>query len=133
MKKFLFLPFLIITFFFFGCSSTGTGSTVVTDIENALLTSENVLQQLNTGVQTVAPTLSTLLTMTHNQGDATAVNNVASESAALTPALTALLGSVQTAISSSTTPSAQVAAVNVALSPATASAIVAPIAAATSN
>ena len=113
-----------------GCASNGSLTpTAATDIQNALLTSENVLQQLNTGLQTAAPSIDTLLTLTHNQGDASAVNNVVAESAAAAPALNALLATVNAAIKSSSTPQAQVAAVNAALSPTTAAAIVAPIAA----
>lgn len=117
----------------FGCATTSTGASATstsTKIQNALLTASNVLQQLNDGLQTAAPTVDALLTLTHNQGDAAAVNNVASESAAFTPALQALLATLNTAIKSSTTPTAQIAAVNTALSPATTSVIVAPIAAA---
>jgi hypothetical protein len=128
----------------FALSSCGTTSTTTTTtappaalpttstaakVQSALLTIDNVLQQLNTGVQTAAPTIEAILTMTHNQGDATAVNKVAVDSAAATPAITALLNSVQTAIAASTTPAQQIAAVNAATSPQTAAAIVAPIAA----
>lgn len=131
--KSLVIPILA-AFCLFGCATNG-GSTnsTVTDVQNGLNTVAHVLQQLNTGLQTAAPTVSALLTLTHNQGDAAAVNSVASESAAFTPALQTLLTSVQTAIASSTTPTAQIAAVNTALSPATVSAIVAPIATATST
>jgi hypothetical protein len=101
-----------------------------TQIENGLLTAENILQQFNTGLQTVAPTVDTILTLTHNQGDAAAVNNVATQSAAMTPALTTLLSAVNTAIKASTPGASQIAAVNAALSPATAAAIAAPVAAA---
>lgn len=115
-------------------TSTGTTAAVPTSttaqkVQNALLTVDNVLQQLNTGVQTAAPTVEAILTMTHNQGDATAVNKVAADSAAATPAITALLNSVQAAIAASQTPAQQIAAVNAATSPQTAAAIVAPIAA----
>lgn len=137
--KHLILAFLLAVspLAFYGCASFGTFTPAASaDIQNALLTSENVLQQLNTGLQTAAPSIDAILTMTHNQGDAAAVNNVIAQSAAATPALTALLANLNTAIKAAPTGPAQVAAVNAALSPATVAAIVAPIdaaAATTSN
>lgn len=143
--KFIFLDFvapaLLIGAFIFsissaftGCAtSSGTTTTTAAKIQSALSTAANVLQQFNTGLQTAAPTIDALLAATHNQGDAEAVNNVATQSAAFTPALQALLATVQAAISASQSPAAQQAAVNAALSPASVAAIVAPISAATSN
>lgn len=120
-----------------GCISDGTLTPAVTSdaakVESALGTVANVLQQFNTGLQTAAPTIDALLTVTHNQGDADYVNNVVATTAAATPALTTLLANVQTAIKTATTPAAQIAAVNAALSPASISAVVAPIAAAGSS
>ena len=120
-----------------GTSSTTTGTTpaatptTAQKIQAALLTTANVLQQSNTGLQKTAPTIEAVLTQTHNQGDAQAVNQVATESAAFTPALANLLNLVATAIAAAPTPAAQVAAVNTALSPASVAAIVAPIQTAT--
>lgn len=117
-----------------GCASNGTltpaAQTDASNVENALLTAANVLQQLNTGLQTAAPTVETLLTLTHNQGDAQSVNNIVATTAAATPALTTLLANVQTAIKAATTPASQIAAVNAATTPAAIAQIVAPIAAA---
>jgi len=116
----------------FGCASNGTVSTTASsNIQNALLTTANVIQELNTGVQDVAPTVSKILTMTHNQGDAAAVNNVINDSAAGQAALTTLLANVSTAIASASTPAQQQAAISAAVSPTAVAAIVAPIAAGT--
>ena len=149
IKSYKFLPLSILcSLVLFGCApnqSTGSSTLPVavapaaptvstaTKVQNALLTVDNVLQQLNTGVQTAAPTIEAILTMTHNQGDASAVNQVAVDSAAATPAIAALLNTVQVAIASSTTPAAQIAAVNAATSPQTAAAITSPITPATGS
>ena len=132
MKKHL-LVTLLSCMALVGCAtSSGTSSTTSTaaKVQSALLTVSNVIQQLNTGLQVAAPTVNAILTLTHNQGDASAVNQVAQDSAAFTPALQSLLNTVQTAIASSQTPAQQIAAVNAAVSPQTVSAIVAPITAA---
>jgi len=117
-----------------GCAAGGgltpAAQTDVTNVETALNTVANVLQQANTGFQTAAPTLETILTLTHNQGDAAAVNDLAVQTKAVTPAITTLLNQVNTAIASATTPAAQQAAVNTALSQSSVGAIVNTVAAA---
>jgi hypothetical protein len=125
MKKFLLIAPLAL--FFTGCTSTGGISpTADTDLQNALLTVANVVQQLNTGVQTIGPSVSTILSMTDNQGDATAVNNVIAKSATGETALETLLANVSTAVQNASTPAAQQAAVSAAVSPAAVAAIVSP-------
>jgi hypothetical protein len=127
MNKILLTPLLAV-FFLVGCANGQFSNTAGTDISNALSTVANVLQQGNNGLQTAAPSINTVLTTTHNQGDASAVNTVIAESAAAAPALQALLGVLDAAIKANTAPAAQVTAVNNALSPATINAIVTSVA-----
>lgn len=133
MKKFhsiLIVP--IVSLAMFACTSTGQISPgAAADIQTALLTVGNVIQQLNTGLRTVAPSAEAILALTHNQGDAASVNDVITQSNAGSAALTTLLANVSTAIQAATSPAAQQAAVSAAVSPQAVSAIVAPIAAAT--
>lgn len=116
-----------------GCASTSGGSTtstVASDATSVLNTVADVAQELNTGLQVVAPTAEALLALTHNEGDATTLSNAANEAAVVNSATQALSASIQTAINATIGkgPAAQQTAVNAALSPATVAAIIAPVA-----
>lgn len=125
--------------------TTGTASTtfsatpasVGAKVQKVLGTVSNISQQLNTGLQAAAPTLETVLSMLHNQGDASILASDTSTANIENTAIQALLTNEQTAIATATATGAtqqqKQAAVSQALSPATIAAIIAPIQAATAS
>ena len=139
MKPYVFLLLsIVISVSFIGCVSTSGNSSspsTAQQVETALLTVANVVQTINTGFLTAAPTVEQILTLTHNAGDAQVLANVANQDSTLTPALNTLAAQINTAVKASVaagaTPAQQQAAVSAAVSPSAISAIVAPIAAAT--
>lgn len=122
--------------------ASGTGTTTFSTtpasigqkVNKVLGTASNIAQQLNTGLQAGAPTASTILTMFHNQGDASVLSSDAQTAGVENAAIQALLANEQSAITASTatgaTPTQVQAAVSAALSPAAIAAVVAPIQAA---
>jgi hypothetical protein len=117
------------------CATTTNPSaeTTAQKVQNGLLTASHLIQQGNTGIQTVAPTADTVLTAAKAQGDVALVNEIQNDSAVFAPLLEAMLNGIAASIPVAQTPAAQIAAVNTATSPTTIAAIVAPVAAATPN
>lgn len=149
MNKIKLLSIVIGAYALFGCATKTTttapasGTTPVTttskiaQVESTLLTVANVIQQVNSGLLAAAPTVESILTLTHNQGDSTQIAGLANNDAVISAGVSTLLSNVQNAITASQAinapPAAQQAAISAAITPAAVAAIVAPIAAVTTN
>lgn len=122
-----------------GCASTAgttslttpTGSLAVpTKTLNTANTIANLLQNFNTGLTNALPTVSTVLTQTHNSGDVGIAQDVVVGTNLVTALVTAFNTTVQQAAAAGATPAQVQAAANATLAPTNVAAIAANVVAA---
>jgi len=126
------LVLLLIPLFIIGCAAGGgltpQAQADVTALENYVSEAATFAQELNTGLQTDAPSVEALLTLTHNQGDAQTLASVANSSTLASGAISILQANLAAAIKANQgNAAAQQAAVNQALSPASVSTAVSSV------
>ena len=108
--------------------STSTGTVAVpTTVLNTAYTAANVLQQFNTGLQASLPTVTQVLTATHNSGDVGIANDVAVGSSLITALVSAVANTVKAAQAAGASTTQTQAAVNATLAPANVATIAANV------